>query len=163
MVLQQTMKTLDGKEVRLDERYKGKVVLVVNVASKCGLTPHYKGLQSLYTELKEKGFEIAAFPCNQFGKQEPGSAEEIKTFCQKNYGVSFDMYSKVDVNGDKACALYKSLTAVDAKPAGTGKIAWNFEKFLIGKDGQVAARFGPRTEPNDKALVAAIQKALSAK
>ena len=160
MPFTQTMKMLDGKDVTLNERYKDKVVLVVNVASKCGLTPQYKGLQKLFDEKKGQGFAIAAFPCNQFGKQEPGTAEEIQSFCQKNYGVTFDVFAKIEVNGEGACALYKQLTALDLKPAGTGKIAWNFEKFLVAKDGSIIARFGPRTEPDDKALLAAIVKAL---
>lgn len=162
MPLKRSMKSIDGKDVQLDEHYQGKVLLVVNVASKCGLTPQYKDLEKLYQDKKAGGFRIAAFPCNQFGKQEPGTSDEIKSFCQKNYGVSFDLYEKIEVNGDGACGLYKILTATDTKPTGSGKIAWNFEKFLIGKDGQVIARFGPKTAPDDKDLVAAIDKALTA-
>ncbi len=106
---------------------------------------------------------MAGFPCNQFGGQEPGSSKDISEFCTKNYGVTFDMFSKVDVNGDKACDLYKYLTAQDTKPQGAGKISWNFEKFLIGRDGKVIARFNPRTKPDAPEVIEAIEKALAAK
>jgi glutathione peroxidase len=149
------MATIDGEKVDL-EQYEGKVVLVVNVASKCGLTPQYAGLEKLYNEYKEKGFVVLAFPCNQFGGQEPGTEAEIKTFCSTKYDVTFPMFSKVDVNGAKAAPIYKYLTAKDLKPAGKGDISWNFEKFLIGRDGQVVGRFSPRTRPDDKELVDAI-------
>ncbi|MBX7106812.1 MAG: glutathione peroxidase [Gemmataceae bacterium] len=160
--LSYTMKSLDGQDVDLS-KYKGKVVLVVNVASECGLTGQYKPLQRLHEKYKDQGFVVLGFPCNQFGSQEPGSAEEIKTFCTKNYGVTFDMFSKVDVNGDNAAPLYKTLTATATKPAGPGKISWNFEKFLIGRDGQVVARFNPRTEPSDEQVVTAIESELAKK
>jgi glutathione peroxidase len=141
------MKALDGGEVDLG-KYLGKVVLVVNVASKCGLTPQYEELQQLHEEHAEQGLAVLGFPCNQFGKQEPGTADEIRQFCSENYGVTFDMFAKVDVNGEGACDLYKYLTSLDTKPAGAGKISWNFEKFVIGRDGQVVARFAPRTKPD---------------
>jgi glutathione peroxidase len=156
------MESLQGKPVEL-KQYAGKVVLVVNVASECGLTPQYEQLQSLYEKYNEKGLVVLGFPCNQFGGQEPGSSKEISEFCTKNYGVKFDMFQKVDVNGEKACDLYKYLTSLDTKPTGKGKISWNFEKFLIGRDGQVLARFSPRTKPDDPEVVAAVEKALAAK
>jgi len=160
--LNTTMKSLDGQDVDL-AKYKGKVVLIVNVASECGLTGQYKPLQRLHDKYKEEGFVVLGFPCNQFGSQEPGSAEEIKTFCTQNYGVTFDMFAKIDVNGDNAAPLYKTLTATPTKPAGPGKISWNFEKFLIGRDGQVVARFSPRTEPSAEAVVSAIEAELAKK
>jgi glutathione peroxidase len=154
-----TMKSLEGKPVELAD-YKGKVLLVVNVASKCGYTKQYDGLQKLYEKYQDKDFVVLGFPCNQFGGQEPGSSEEIATFCEKNYGVKFDMFEKVDVNGTDACDLYKYLTSLDVQPAGTGKISWNFEKFLIGKDGEVLGRYKSGTKPMDAELTAAIEKAL---
>lgn len=161
--LEVKMKSLDGKEVNLAERYKGKVVLIVNVASKCGLTPQYKGLQALQDKYGSQGLAVAGFPCNQFGKQEPGSSTEISEFCTKTYGVKFDMFEKVDVNSGSACELYKTLTSTDAKPAGKGDISWNFEKFLIGRDGQVVARFSPRSKPDDKEIIDAIERELNKK
>lgn len=158
-----TMKSLDGKEVNLAEKYKGKVVLVVNVASKCGLTKQYKELQALHDKYHKDGLAILGFPCNQFGKQEPGSSDEIASFCEKNYGVTFDMFEKIDVNKEGACDLYKTLTTTDTKPTGKGDISWNFEKFLLGRDGQVVARFNPRTEPDANEIIAAIEKELAAK
>jgi glutathione peroxidase len=160
--LSYTMKSLDGKDVDLS-KYKGKVVLVVNVASECGLTGQYKPLQRLHEKYKDQGFVVLGFPCNQFGGQEPGTAEEIKTFCTQNYGVTFDMFAKIDVNGDDAAPLYKTLTATQTKPEGPGKIKWNFEKFLIGRDGKVAARFSPRTEPSEDPVISAIEAELAKK
>lgn len=154
------METLDGKKVSLD-KYSGKVILVVNVASECGLTGQYEGLQELYDKYKDKGLVVLGFPCNQFGSQEPGSAEEIKSFCTKNYGVTFDMFAKIDVNGDNAAPFYKHLTALETKPKGAGKIGWNFEKFLIGKDGTVAARFAPTVEPKADDVVKQIEALLA--
>ena len=162
-VLNHKMKSLDGQQVDLAKKYKGKVVLVVNVASQCGLTPHYEGLQALHEKLGKEGLAVAGFPCNQFGRQEPGTAQEIRQFCTDNYNVSFDMFDKVEVNGEGACKLYKQLTAIDSKPAGKGKVQWNFEKFLIGRDGQVVARFAPRTKPDDPKLLKAIKGALAEK
>ncbi len=156
------MDSLDGKPVELS-KYKGKVALVVNVASECGLTPQYSGLQAMYDKYKDKGLVVLGFPCNQFGGQEPGSSKEISEFCTKNYGVTFDMFQKVDVNGDKACDLYKYLTNLDTQPKGKGKVSWNFEKFLIDREGNVIARFAPNTAPDDPALTAAVEKALGAK
>jgi len=154
------MKTIDGKAQKLGD-YRGKVLLVVNVASKCGLTPHYKGLQGLYEEYQGKGVSVLGFPCNQFGGQEPGSDADVKTFCSTTYGVSFPMFSKIDVNGAGRAPLYAFLTEAKTKPDGPGDIAWNFTKFVVGKDGQVKARFDPRVEPTDAALRGAIDAALA--
>lgn len=154
------MKTIDGETVDLED-YEGKVVLIVNVASKCGLTRQYAGLQELYSSHKEDGLVVLGFPCNQFGGQEPGSEADIKTFCSTKYNVDFPMFSKVDVNGDDAAPIYKYLTAKDAKPAGDGPISWNFEKFLVGRDGQLVSRFSPRTAPDDAELVSAIKAELA--
>jgi len=155
-----TMKALDGKDVNLG-KYQGKVVLIVNVASKCGLTPQYEQLQALHDKYSEKGLAILGFPCNQFLWQEPGTAEQIQEFCRVNYGVTFDMFAKVNVKGDEACDLYKTLTALDTKPVGPGKISWNFEKFVIGRDGEVVARFSPRTKPDDPAVLKVIEAELA--
>ena len=156
------MKSLDGKDVDLS-KYQGKVVLVVNVASACGLTPQYKQLEALHEKYAEKGLAVLGFPCNQFGEQEPGSATEIKEFCQKEYGVKFDMFAKIEVNGKDACPLYKHLTSLETKPAGAGKISWNFEKFLIGRSGEVVARFSPRTKPDAPEVLKAIEAELAKK
>jgi glutathione peroxidase len=156
------MKTLAGKEVDL-AKYKGKVVLIVNTASECGLTPQYEQLQALHTSLSDKGLAVIGVPCNQFGGQEPGTAEEIGAFCKENYGVTFDMLAKVDVNGDGACPLYKYLTAVETKPKKAGEIGWNFEKFVLDRKGNVVGRFAPDTSPDDPALVKLIETQLSAK
>ena len=156
------MESLDGKPVEL-KKYAGKVVLVVNVASECGLTGQYEGLQKTFDKYQGKGFVVLGFPCNQFGSQEPGSSKEISEFCKKNYGVTFDMFQKVDVNGDSACDLYQYLTSLETKPKGAGKVKWNFEKFLLNRQGQVVARFDPATDPEDPAILAAIEKELAAK
>ncbi len=157
-----TVKSLSGKEVELN-KYKGNVVLIVNVASKCGLTPQYKDLQAVQDKYKEEGLSVLGFPCNQFGGQEPGSEAEISEFCTTKYNVKFDMFSKVDVNGDGASDVYKVLTSTETKPVEKGDIKWNFEKFLIGRDGKVVARFAPRTSPNDPAVVKAIEAELAKK
>lgn len=157
-----TMKSISGKDVELN-KYKGKVVLVVNVASACGLTPQYKDLQALHEKYNGEGLSVLGFPCNQFGAQEPGTETEISEFCTTKYNVKFDMFSKVDVNGDKACDLYKTLTSTDTKPTEKGKISWNFEKFLIGRNGEVIARFSPRTKPNDPEVIKAIEAELAKK
>ena len=158
--LTESMQALDGKTVDLS-KYKGKVVLIVNTASKCGLTPQYTELQALYEKYKDQGLVVLGFPCNQFRQQEPGSAKEISEFCTKNYGVTFDMFDKVEVNGDGACPLYKQLTALDLKPTGKGDISWNFEKFVIDRQGKPVARFAPKTQPNDAAVVETIEKLLA--
>ncbi len=136
------MKTLEGKPAKLAD-YQGKVLLVVNVASQCGLTPQYEGLQALHEAHEKDGLVVMGFPCNQFGAQEPGTPKEIREFCSTNYNVSFPLFSKIDVNGDGACPLYKHLTSLDLSPVGSGKISWNFEKFLINRKGEVIARFSP--------------------
>jgi glutathione peroxidase len=137
-----------------------KVVLVVNVASKCGLTPQYTGLEALHNEFAGQGFSVVGVPCNQFGAQEPGSAEEITTFCSTTYGVTFPLTEKVDVNGSARHALYEKLTPVQDGEGHSGDVRWNFEKFLVGKDGTTVVRFGPMVAPDDAALRAAITKAL---
>lgn len=161
--LEQDMKTLDGEDVNLAEKYDGKVVLLVNVASKCGLTPQYKELQTLHEKYGEQGLAIVGVPCNQFGGQEPGTATEIEEFCQKNYGVEFDLLAKVDVNGPDAAPLYKHLTSKEENGELGGKITWNFEKFLFNRDGQLVARFTPRMKPSDPEVVELIEKELGKK
>jgi glutathione peroxidase len=156
------MKSLTGKEVDL-ARYQGKVLMVVNVASACGYTPQYQPLQALHEKYAGQGLAVLGFPCNQFGAQEPGSEQQIQQFCEKNYGVKFDMFSKVDVNGPEACGLYQYLTKVDAKPEGAGKIGWNFEKFVIGRNGDVVARFSPGTEPDAPEVLKVIESELAKK
>jgi glutathione peroxidase len=155
-----TMKSLAGKDVALS-KYEGKTVLIVNVASKCGLTPQYEQLQALHEKYAEDGLAILGFPCNQFLWQEPGTSEQIQGFCRVNYGVTFDMFAKVDVKGKDACDLYKTLTALDTEPVGPGKISWNFEKFIIGRNGEVVARFSPRTKPDDPAVLKVIEAELA--
>jgi len=154
-----TMKSIDGKDVDL-AGYQGKVVLVVNVASRCGATPQYAGLQGLYEKYKDKGFVVLGFPANDFGAQEPGSDEQIREFCSTKYDVSFPMFSKITVKGAGKPKLYQVLTET-ADPS--GEIGWNFEKFLIGKDGKVTGRFKTRVAPDDPALVSAIEAALAGK
>ena len=161
--LNQEMKTLDGKKVNLAKKYDDKVVLLVNVASKCGLTPQYEQLQALHEKYAEKGLAIVGVPCNQFGGQEPGSPEEIAQFCEANYGVEFDLLAKVDVNGPNASPLYKYLTSEETNPEHSGKITWNFEKFLFDRDGQLVARFSPRTKPDAPEVIEAIEKELAEK
>ena len=151
------LRALDGQELPLAP-YKGQVVLVVNVASKCGLTPQYAGLEKLYQQYKGNGFTVLGVPCNQFAGQEPGSEDEIRSFCSLNYGVSFPLGSKLEVNGPGRHPLYRLLAGEGAEFP--GDITWNFEKFLVGQDGRVLARFSPRTTPDDPALIQAIEKAL---
>jgi len=158
-VLNRKMKSLSGKTVDLG-KYRGRVVLIVNTASKCGLTPQYEGLQTIHEKYNEEGLAVLGFPCNQFGKQEPGTATEISEFCKINYGVTFDMFSKIDVNGENRSDLYKLLATHDTKPASSGDITWNFEKFLIGRNGKIVARFSPRTKPLSKEVVKSIEAEL---
>jgi glutathione peroxidase len=160
-MLQGKMRSLAGEEVDLSQ-YQGKVVLIVNVASECGYTPQYKGLQALYSKYGPSGLMVLGFPCNQFGHQEPGSSQQIAQFCQKNYGVTFDMFEKVEVNGRNQCDLYKHLTSPDANAKYPGPIQWNFEKFLIARDGTVVARFGSSVAPESKLLVEAIEREIKA-
>lgn len=138
--------TMQGKELPLTE-FKGKVLLIVNTASKCGFTPQFKGLEALYEQYKDKGLEILGFPCNQFGKQDPGSNDEINAFCELNYGVSFTMFKKVDVNGDSAHPLFKYLKKQAPGVLGTEGIKWNFTKFLVDRDGKVVDRYAPTDTP----------------
>jgi glutathione peroxidase len=152
-----TADNLAGKPVNL-EQYRGKVLLVVNTASNCGFTPQYEGLEQVYQQFKDKGVEVLGFPCNQFGSQEPGGSEEIGAFCQKNYGVSFPMFSKIEVNGEHAHPLYKFLKSEKSGILGIEAIKWNFTKFLIGKDGSVFKRYAPQTPPKD--LMGDIEKLL---
>jgi glutathione peroxidase len=154
-----TATTLTGQERHLSD-YAGQVVLVVNTASKCGLTPQYEGLEALYQELRGDGLVVLGFPCNQFGNQESGTEEEIEEFCQVNYGVSFPMFAKVDVNGDDAHPLFDWLKS-ETKGLLGGRVKWNFTKFLVGRDGRVIGRYAPTTEPAD--LADDIREALLAK
>lgn len=172
------VKTIDGEETNLGE-YKGKTLLIVNVASKCGLTPQYEGLQKLYSEYKDQGFEVLGFPANNYLGQEPGTEEEIKDFCATNYNVTFPMFSKLSTKGDDQHALYKYLTeskpetdvndgdleerlkgygAVRSTPS---EVLWNFEKFLVNKDGEIAARFAPDVKPDDERLLAKLNEQIS--
>ena len=159
-VLANTVKSMEGTPVEMS-KYDGKVLLVVNVASKCGYTSQYSGMQEVYTKYKEKGFEVLGFPCNQFGGQEPGSNKDIQEFCSSKYKVTFDMFDKIDVNGANASPFYKQLTAAETKPKGAGKVAWNLEKFLINKKGEVVARFPSSAAPEGPEVTAAIEKALA--
>ena len=153
-----TLKTIEGDDLPL-KRFQGKAVLLVNVASKCGLTPQYEGLEQLHEALAPKGLVVLGVPCNDFGGQEPGTEADVKAFCTSTYGVAFPLTSKIAVLGEKKDPLYAWLTT---NAATKGDISWNFEKFLVGKDGAIVQRFGPKTPPNDPALRAAIDKALEA-
>jgi glutathione peroxidase len=154
-----SVNTLSGQPGSLAD-LSGKTLLIVNVASKCGLTPQYAGLERLHERLGERGFSVVGFPCNQFGGQEPGTAEEIGEFCSATYGVTFPMFEKIDVNGAERHPIYTELTAVPDADGQAGDIQWNFEKFLVGPDGKILGRFRPRTDPEDPALVAAIEENL---
>ena len=156
-VLNQKVKSIKGEEVDLS-KYQGKVLLVVNVASRCGQTPQYEQLEGLSDKYKDKGLAVLGFPSNQFGAQEPGTEEEIAKFCKSKYDVSFDMFAKIDVNGENASPLYKTLTS-SAKPS--GDVKWNFEKFLIGRNGEIVARFPTKTKPDDPEVVKAIEAELA--
>jgi glutathione peroxidase len=169
-VLNFKMKRLDGKPGDLST-YKGKVVLMVNVASQCGLTPQYKQLEGLHEKYNEKGLAVLGFPANEFGAQEPGTDDEIATFCKAKYDVKFDMFSKVVVKGEGQCPLYKYLTSNETKyvatdktePKYTGDISWNFEKFLIGRNGELVVRFAPRVKPDSEEVTKAIETELAKK
>jgi glutathione peroxidase len=156
-LLNHKMKSIKGEEVELS-KYQGKVLLVVNVATRCGATPQYAQLEDLNGKYKDKGLAVLGFPCNQFGAQEPGTEEEIAKFCKSKYDVSFDMFAKIEVNGSDAAPLYKSLTS-SAKPA--GDVKWNFEKFLIGRNGEIAARFPTGTKPDAPEVIQAIEAELA--
>jgi glutathione peroxidase len=151
--------TLSGDAASLAD-YKGKALLIVNVASKCGLTPQYTGLEELHEKYGDRGFAVLGFPCNQFGAQEPGSSDEIATFCSTTYGVTFPMYEKIDVNGDDRHAIYDELTKTADGEGYTGDIRWNFEKFLVAPSGEIVARFSPIVTPEAPELVEAIEGAL---
>ncbi len=150
---------IDGRPRKLGQ-YKGKVLLIVNTASQCGFTPQYKGLEAIYQKYKGRGFAVLGFPCNQFGAQEPGPESEIAEFCEMNYGVTFPLFAKVDVNGEAAHPLFKHLTSSKKGLLGSEAIKWNFTKFLIGKDGEVIERYAPTTKPED--IAQDIEKALTA-
>ncbi|MDF1764514.1 MAG: glutathione peroxidase [Oleibacter sp.] len=145
-ILDGEMPLLNGQQQSLSE-YQGKVVLIVNTASKCGFTPQYEGLQTLYDDFKDQDFVILGFPCNQFGKQEPGAEEVIGAFCQKNYGVDFPMFAKINVNGPDAAPVYNRLKEASPGVLGTKAIKWNFTKFLLNREGEVVGRFGSATKP----------------
>src|SRR3984885_6454869 len=157
-----TLKSIDGPPVSLHS-YHGKVLLVVNVASKCGYTPQYAGLEALYKKYKDRGLVIVGIPANNFASQEPGTNAEIKTFCHNKYDVTFPMMSKVSVKGDDTTPLYQYLTDKSVNPSTGGDIQWNFTKFLIGRDGQIVARFEPKVTPDSPEVTEAIEKALAAK
>jgi glutathione peroxidase len=159
-VLQFSMNSLDGKPVDLS-RYNGKVVLLVNVASKCGYTPQYAGLEKLHESYAEKGLAILGFPANDFGQQEPGSDTEIAEFCSKNYGVKFDMFSKIAVTGESKAPLYRYLTSKESNPAFGGEVKWNFEKFLVARDGSIVGRFSSKVDPMSPEMTKAIETALA--
>jgi glutathione peroxidase len=152
-----TVNDMAGQPVALD-RYKGKVLLVVNTASKCGFTPQYKGLEALYRKYQDRGLAVLGFPCNQFGAQEPGNEREIATFCETNYDVTFPMFAKVDVNGDNAAPLYRYLKSAKPGLLGTEAIKWNFTKFLVDRSGNVVARYAPNDTP--ESLEGDVAKAL---
>jgi glutathione peroxidase len=157
-----TLNSIDGQPTSL-ATYKGKVVMLVNVASRCGFTPQYTALESTYEKFKDKGFVIVGIPANNFGGQEPGTNAEIKTFCSSKYNVTFPMMSKVSVKGDDTTPLYQYLTDKSANPSTGGDIQWNFTKFLVGRDGQIVARFEPKVTPDSPEVTSAIEKALAAK
>jgi glutathione peroxidase len=157
-IFEHPISTLDGEPSSLAE-FQGQPVLLVNVASRCGLTPQYTGLEELHETYGDKGFAVLGFPCNQFGGQEPGTAEEIKSFCSTSYGVTFPMFEKIEVNGSDRHPIYAELAGVGDSQGYSGDIRWNFEKFLVGPDGSIA-RFGPQVAPDDPQLVGAIEAAL---
>jgi len=161
-VLNFKMKTLDGKEVDLS-KYEGKVLLIVNVASKCGYTPQYQGLEDLHEKFASKGLVVLGVPSNDFGAQEPGTSEDIKRFCKDKYGVKFDMLEKAAVKGDDKCSLYKYLTSKETNSKFAGPIRWNFTKFLISRHGEVVARYEPKIDPESDEVVRAIQTELDKK
>jgi len=159
-VFDYTLNTIDGQPAPLSA-YKGKVVMLVNVASRCGFTPQYTGLESTYEKYKDRGFVIIGIPANNFGAQEPGTNQEIKTFCQSKYNVTFPMMSKVSVKGDDKTPLYQYLTDKSVNPKTGGDIQWNFTKFLVGPDGQIIARFEPKVTPDSPEITGAIEQALA--
>ena len=161
-VLDFTMKDIDGKDVKL-KQYKGKVLLVVNTASKCGYTPQYESLQAVYDKYKAEGFYVLGFPANNFGGQEPGTEAEIKEFCTSKYKVRFPLFAKISVKGEDQHPLYQFLTSKETNPNFAGDISWNFNKFLVDKKGKVVARFGSKDKPDGEAVTQAIEKYLKEK
>ena len=157
-----TVRDIDGRSVKLS-RFRGKVLLIVNVASRCGLTPQYASLQSLYEKYRKQGLVVLGFPANDFLSQEPGTDAEIKQFCSTNYKVTFPMFSKIVVKGEGQAPLYRFLTSKETNPSGAGDIEWNFAKFLIGRDGKPVQRFASRTTPTDPSVIEAIEKLLAGK
>jgi len=155
-----SVKDIDGKDVKLD-KYRGEVLLIVNTASKCGYTPQYTGLETLNKKYKDKGLRVLGFPANNFGSQEPGTNPEIKEFCRTKFNVTFDMFSKISVKGEDQAPLYSFLTKY-SDPAIAGDVPWNFQKYLVSRDGKVIAKFGPKTTPEDEELIKQIEKALEA-
>ena len=155
------VRALDGGPATLRD-HEGKVLLIVNVASKCGLTPQYSGLERLHEKFAQRGFAVLGFPCNQFGEQEPGSADEIATFCSASYGVTFPLFEKNDVNGDHRQPLYDVLTTLSDSEGNTGDIRWNFEKFLVNREGEPVLRFSPLVEPESDEILGAIESLLAA-
>jgi glutathione peroxidase len=153
------LKTLEGDPVSLSD-YKGKALLIVNVASRCGFTPQYQGLQKLYDTYRDRGLEILGFPCNQFLEQEPGTEEEIRDFCSSTYGVSFPLFRKIEVNGENRDALYAELSEFPDHKGNAGDVQWNFEKFLVSPEGEVVGRFRTKVVPEHPALIEAIEKTL---
>lgn len=156
------VKDIDGKEVSLS-KYEGKVLMIVNTASQCGLTPQYKGLEGIYQKYKDQGFEVLAFPANEFGAQEPGTDAQIKEFCSTKYKVSFPLFSKIVVKGQGIHPLYDYLTSDKTDPKFPGPIGWNFAKFLVNRKGEIVARFDPKTKPESAEVTGAIEKALAEK
>lgn len=157
-ILDLSVKDINGKDVKLSQ-YKGKVLLIVNVASKCGYTPQYESLEKIYDSYKAKGFEILAFPCNDFGAQEPGTNEEIKEFCSTTFNVSFPLFDKIKVIGKEKTPLYERL--INGKNIETGDVKWNFEKFLINKEGEIVGRFRSKIKPDSEEIINSIEKELS--
>jgi glutathione peroxidase len=154
-----TVKDAKGRDVKLAD-YRGKVVMLVNVASKCGYTPQYDGLQKIYEQYKDRGFVVLGFPANNFGGQEPGTDEQIQDFCRLNYGVTFPVFSKISVKGEDKHPLYRHLTEEATNPGFAGEIKWNFNKFLVGKDGKVVARFESADKPESEKVTKAVEEAL---
>jgi glutathione peroxidase len=161
-VLNFTVKDIQGKDVNLAD-YQGKVILMVNVASKCGYTPQYEGLEKIYKKYQDQGFVILGFPANNFGHQEPGTNLEIAQFCRSKYDVTFPMFSKISVKGDDQAPLYQYLTGKETDPKFAGEVKWNFEKFLIGKDGKIVERFRSKVTPESEEMVKAVEKELAVK
>ena len=159
-IFQLIMPSLNGEDIAL-QRYQGQVLLIVNVASACGYTPQYSGLQALYARYAAQGFAVLGFHYNQFGRQEPGTAAQIAAFCESRYQITFQMFAKVEVNGPGQCALYAQLTSRDTNPQWAGAIEWNFEKFLLARDGRLVARFSSDVEPESSELIRAIERELA--